>query len=195
MSNQVETIIQVQLTNRDKKTVFFRGFLAFPVIAFIASFSQGTDAAWASGLIVLPLVLTLLFRGVYPSYLLSFNHSVLELNARLSSYVLLLTDDYPSIERNPNVAILLPDIEGGKKLSRGLPLIKWFLAIPLVIVGLLYAALALVYTFIAWIITWSTGNYPAWALDVVLGTIKFWNRLYGYAVILVTDEYPSFSLK
>jgi hypothetical protein len=194
MSNQVETVIQVQLTNRDKKTVFWRGFLAVPVVAFLASFSQGTDAAWASGLIVLPLVLTLVFRGVYPSYLLSFNHSVMELNARLSSYVLLLTDDYPSIERNPNVAILLPDIEGGKKLSRGLPLIKWFLAIPLVIVGLLYAALALVYTFIAWIITWSTGNYPTWALDVVLGTIKFWNRLYGYAVILVTDEYPSFSL-
>jgi hypothetical protein len=174
--------------------VFWRGFLAVPVVAFIASFSQGTDAAWASGLIVLPLVLALLVRGVYPSYLLSFNHSVMELNARLSSYVLLLTDDYPSIERNPNVAVLLPDIEGGKKLSRGLPLIKWFLAIPLVIVGLLYTALALVYTFIAWIITWSTGNYPAWALDVVLGTIKFWNRLYGYAVILVTDEYPSFSL-
>ena len=194
MSNQVETVIQVQLTNRDKKTVFWRGFLAVPVVAFLASFSQGTDAAWASGLIVLPLVLTLLFRGVYPSYLLSFNHSVMELNARLSSYVLLLTDDYPSIERNPNVAVLLPDIEGGKKLSRGLPLIKWFLAIPLVLVGLLYAALALVYTFIAWIITWSTGNYPAWALDVVLGTIKFWNRIYGYAVILVTDEYPSFSL-
>jgi hypothetical protein len=194
MSNQVETVIQVQLTNRDKKTVFWRGFLAVPVVAFIASFSQGTDAAWASGLIVLPLVLALLVRGVYPSYLLSFNHSVMELNARLSSYVLLLNDDYPSIERNPNVAILLPDIESGKKLSRGLPLIKWFLAIPLVVVGLLYAALALVYTFIAWIITWSTGNYPAWALDVVLGTVKFWNRLYGYAVILVTDEYPSFSL-
>jgi hypothetical protein len=194
MSNQVETVIQVQLTNRDKKTVFWRGFLAVPVVAFLASFTQGNDAAWTSGLIVLPLVLALLFRGVYPSYLLSFNHSLMELNARLSSYVLLLNDDYPSIERNPNVAILLPDIEGGKKLSRGLPLIKWFLAIPLVIVGLLYAALALVYTFIAWVITWSTGNYPAWALDVVLGTIIFWNRLYGYAVILVTDEYPSFSL-
>ncbi len=195
MSNQVETIIQVQLTNRDKKTVFWRGILAVPVVVFLASFTQGSDAAWTSGLIVLPLVLALLFRGVYPSYLLSFNHSMMELNARLSSYVLLLTDEYPSIERNPNVAVLLPDTDGGKKLSRGLPLIKWFLAIPLVIVGLLYAALALIYTFIAWIITWSTGNYPAWALDVVLGTIKFWNRLYGYAVILVTDEYPSFSLK
>jgi len=195
MSNQVETIIQVQLTNRDKKTVFWRGILAVPVVVFLASFSQGNEAAWTSGLIVLPLVLALLFRGVYPSYLLSFNHSMMELNARLSSYVLLLTDDYPSIERNPNVAVLLPDTEGGKKLSRGLPLVKWLLAIPLVIVGLLYAALALVYTFFAWIITWSTGNYPAWALDVVLGTIKFWNRIYGYAVILVTDEYPSFSLK
>jgi hypothetical protein len=195
MSNQVETIIQVQLTNRDKKTVFWRGILAVPVVVFLASFTQGNESAWTSGLIVLPLVLTLLFRGVYPSYLLSFNHSLMELNARLSSYVLLLTDDYPSIERNPNVAILLPEIEGGKKLSRGLPLIKWFLAIPLVIVGLIYVAVALVYTFIAWIVTWSTGNYPAWALDVVLGTIKFWNRLYGYAVILVTDEYPSFSLK
>jgi hypothetical protein len=195
MSNQVETIIQVQLTNRDKKTVFWRGILAVPVVVFLASFTQGNESAWTSGLIVLPLVLTLLFRGVYPSYLLSFNHSLMELNARLSSYVLLLTDDYPSIERNPNVAILLPEIEGGKKLSRGLPLIKWFLAIPLVIVGLIYVAVALVYTFIAWIVTWSTGNYPAWALDVVLGTIEFWNRLYGYAVILVTDEYPSFSLK
>ena len=195
MSNQVETIIQVQHTNRDKKTVFWRGILAVPVVVFLASFSQGNEAAWTSGLIVLPLVLALLVRGVYPSYLLSFNHSMMELNARLSSYVLLLTDDYPSIERNPNVAVLLPDTEGGKKLSRGLPLVKWLLAIPLVIVGLLYAALALVYTFFAWIITWSTGNYPAWALDVVLGTIKFWNRIYGYAVILVTDEYPSFSLK
>lgn len=194
MSKQVETIIQVQLTNRNRKTVFWRGFLAVPVVAFLASFSQGNDAAWTSGLIVLPLVLTLLVRGVYPSYLLSFNHSLMELNARLSSYVLLLTDDYPSIERNPNVAVLLPDTEGGKKLNRGLPLIKWFLAIPLVIVGLVYAALALVYTFIAWIITWSTGNYPAWALNVVLGTVKYWNRIYGYAIILVTDEYPSFSL-
>ena len=97
MSNRVETVIQVQLTNRDKKTVFWRGFLAVPVVAFIGSFSQGSDAAWASGLIVLPLVLTLLVRGVYPSYLLSFNHSLMELNARLSSYVLLLNDDYPSI--------------------------------------------------------------------------------------------------
>jgi hypothetical protein len=27
-----------------------------------------------------------------------------------------------------------------------------------------------------------------------LGVTKFWNRVYGYAFLLVTDEYPSFSL-
>lgn len=195
MSNQVETIIQVQLTNRDKKTVFWRGILVFPIFVFLASITPNMDDAWTSGLLVLPVVLALLFRGIYPSFILSFNHSLLELQSRISAYVFLLNDEYPSIERNPSVAILLPDTEGGKKLSRGLPLIKWLFAIPLVIVGLVYSVIALVYTFIAWIITWSTGSYPAWALDVVLGTIKFWNRVYGYAVILVTDEYPSFSLK
>ena len=194
MANQVETIINVQLENRDKKTVFWRGILAVPVVVFVIAFTPMADEAWATGLIILPVVLALVVRGIYPSYVLSFNHGLIELETRLVAYVLLLTDDYPSIERNPNIAVLLPNVDGGKKLNRFMPLVKWILAIPLVIVGLVYALLALVTTFIAWIVTWSTGTYPRWALDIVLGTIKFWNRVYGYAILLVTDEYPGFSL-
>jgi hypothetical protein len=194
MANQVETIINVQLENRDKKTVFWRGILAVPVVVFVIAFTPMAEEAWATGLIILPVVLALVVRGIYPSYVLSFNHGLIELETRLVAYVLLLTDDYPSIERNPNIAVLLPDVDGGKKLNRFMPLVKWILAIPLVIVGLIYALLTLVTTFVAWIITWSTGTYPRWALDIVLGTIKFWNRVYGYAILLVTDEYPGFSL-
>ncbi len=194
MANQVETIINVQLENRDKKTVFWRGILAVPVVIFVIAFTPMAEEAWATGLIILPVVLALVVRGIYPSYVLSFNHGLIELETRLVAYVLLLTDDYPSIERNPNIAVLLPDVDGGKKLNRFMPLVKWILAIPLVIVGLVYALLALITTFVAWIITWSTGTYPLWALDIVLGTIKFWNRVYGYAILLVTDEYPGFSL-
>jgi hypothetical protein len=194
MANQVETIINVQLENRDKKTVFWRGILAVPVVVFVIAFTPMADEAWATGLIILPVVLALVVRGIYPSYVLSFNHGLIELETRLVAYVLLLTDDYPSIERNPNIAVLLPDVDGGKKLNRFMPLVKWILAIPLVIVGLVYALLALVTTFIAWIVTWSNGTYPRWALEIVLGTVKFWNRLYGYAILLVTDEYPGFSL-
>jgi hypothetical protein len=194
MSNQIETIIEHQLDNRDKKTVFWRGILAFPVVVFIASFSTMSDWGWTSGFLFLPTLLALVFRGVYPSYVLTFNHALIELNARIAAYVLLLTDDYPSIERNPKIAVLLPDVDGGKKLGRFIQIFKILLAIPLIIVGLFYAFAALVVSFFAWIHTWSTGRYPEWALGIVLGTIQFWNRLYGYALLLVTDEYPRFTL-
>lgn len=194
MSNQIETVIEYQLDNRDKKTVFWRGILAFPMICFIAAFTEMSQWGWASGFMILPVLLALVFRGIYPSYLLTFNHALIELHTRISSYVLLLTDDYPSIERNPKVAVLLPDVEGGKKLGRFLQIFKVIFAIPLVVVGLIYAVAALAVTFVAWIQTWSTGRYPQWALGIVLGTIQFWNRLYGYAVLLVTDEYPRFTL-
>jgi hypothetical protein len=119
---------------------------------------------------------------------------MLELNARISAYALLLTDEYPSIEANPNIKVELPEIDGGAKLSRVLPLVKWFFAIPLFILGIIYAVIGLVLTFFAWIITSATGNYPESVATYVHSTIEFWNRLYGYAVILVTDDYPSFSL-
>ena len=194
-SNQVETTIEIQLTNRDRKTVFFRGILVFPMAIFIGSFTQSMQAGAAfGGLLFMPAVLALLVRGVYPSYVLSFNKSMLELNARISAYALLLTDEYPSIEANPNIKVDLPEIEGGAKLSRVLPLVKWLFAIPLFIVGIVYAVIGLVLTFFAWIITSATGNYPESIANFVLSTIEFWNRLYGYAVILVTDDYPSFTL-
>ena len=194
-ANQVETLLEVQLTNRNRKTVFFRGILVFPMAIFIGSFTQSMEAGAAfGGLLFVPALLALLVRGVYPSYVLSFNKSMLELNARISAYALLLTDEYPSIEANPNIKVELPDIEGGAKLSRVLPLIKWLFAIPLLIVGIIYAVISLVLTFFAWIITSATGNYPESIANIVLGTIEFWNRLYGYAFILVTDDYPSFTL-
>jgi hypothetical protein len=194
MSNQIETIIEFQLENRDKKTVFWRGILAFPVICFIAAFTEMAHWGWTSGFLVLPTLLALVFTGKYPSYVLSFNHALIELQTRLTAYVLLLTDDYPSIERNPMIAVLLPDVEEGKKLGRILQIFKVIFVIPLVIVGFIYALGALFVTFVAWVSTWSTGRYPAWAVDYILGTIAFWNRIYGYALLMVTDEYPRFTL-
>jgi TRAP-type mannitol/chloroaromatic compound transport system permease small subunit len=194
MSNQIETIIEYQLENRDKKTVFWRGILAFPVVIFLATFTEMAHWGWTSGFLVVPTLLALVFTGKYPSYVLSFNHALIELQTRVTAYVFLLTDDYPSIERNPKIAVLLPDVDGGKKLGRGIQILKVLFAIPLVIVGLIYAIGAAFVTFAAWIHTWSTGSYPEWALNYILGTIQFWNRLYGYALLMVTDEYPRFTL-
>ena len=140
-------------------------------------------------------MLALVFRGKYPSYVLTFNHAVVELSTRLAAYVLILNDKYPSIEANSKVAVLFPDVEGGKKLNRALPLVKWFLAIPHYIVGVIYLVISLVVTVIAWVQTSITGRYPKWAGEIVLGTIAYWNRVQGYMLLLVTDKYPTFRLK
>jgi TRAP-type mannitol/chloroaromatic compound transport system permease small subunit len=194
MSKQIKTDIEITYKNRNRKTVFWRGLLVFPMAVFIGSFAVNSNAGWATGLIVVPALLTLVFRKVYPSYLLEFNHEFLELQTRVIAYALLLTDDYPSIERNKNIEVTFPEIKGGKSLNRWLPLIKWFLAIPLVFVGIIYSLIALGMTFIAWIMTSTTGNYPQWAGKFVFKTIRFWNRVSGYALILVSDKYPSFGL-
>ncbi|MSZ37905.1 MAG: hypothetical protein F2603_01585, partial [Actinobacteria bacterium] len=148
MSNQIETSFQVQLDNRDRATVFARVILAFPVFVFLSSFSVESifneNSMQTYGLLVLPVILALLFRGVYPSYVLVFNKALFGLGNRVWAYVSLLTDSYPSIEESEVVRITYPEIDGGKTLSRGLPLIKWFLAIPLYIVGLVYVIYGLI---------------------------------------------------
>ena len=194
MANQIVTNIEVQIENRDRLTVFFRLFTSLPIFAFLYLFQQFTANDWSTLVLALPVAAALVVRQVYPSWLLNFNHAVLEFSTRIAAYVLLLTDDYPTFERNPKVAVLFPDVEGGKKLNRGLPLVKWFLAIPLYIVGCLYILMTLVATVLAWAITSLTGTYPVWAGEITLNTLRFWNRVYGYAIVLVTDEYPSFSL-
>jgi hypothetical protein len=198
MSNQIETSFQVQLDNRDRATAFARVILAFPVFIFVSSFSIETffsdNMLQAYGLVILPVVLALLFRGVYPSYALTFNKALFGLVNRVWAYIALLTDEYPSIEDSGVVRITYPEIDGGKTLSRGLPLVKWLLAIPLYIVGIVYSIYGFIMLVLAWVNIILTGTMSETSADVIVRVSQFWNRIYGYAVILVTDEYPSFSL-
>ena len=196
MSNQIITEINVDLDNRDKKTALFRFFSAVPVLIFLSSFSEFADdlPGVIGGLLVLPVVLSMLFRNVYPSYVLSFNKALLELSNRVNAYLLVLTDEYPSIEANQRVRLIYPEIDGGKKLSPWMPLVKWFLAIPLFLLGIIYAIYGFALTLISWFSVITKGFYPEDKAEEVIKVIAYWNRLYGYALLLVTDEYPSFSL-
>jgi hypothetical protein len=196
MSNQIETQVDVTLTERNRLTAFFRIILVVPMAIFVASFapnwSNNTDS-WMVGVLILPTALAIVFRQVYPSYVLTFNEALLSLQTRVDAYVLLLTDEYPSIEDNDVVSVTFPEVDA-KSLNRWMPLIKWFLAIPLYLVGVAYIIYAAFLTFFAWISILFTGNYPEFCAEGVVGTIAYWNRVVGYALVLVTDEYPSFSL-
>jgi hypothetical protein len=198
MSNQIETTITVQLEDRDRKSVALRIFLVVPIAIFVSAFTAWSGSSEASaflpGLLFLPVVLALVFRGIYPSYILDFNRSLLALSTRLSAYIFLLNDNYPSIEESADVTITFPDVEGGAKLERYLPLVKWFLAIPLYLVGFVYVIYGLAVLVFTWFTILFTGKMPAASAEVLLGVTQYWNRVYGYAFVLVTDEYPSFSL-
>ena len=198
MSKQIETTIDVQLENRDRILVAFRLILVVPIALFLSAFTAWSDssflAAYAAGFAFLPALLAILFRGVYPSYVLAFNKALLGLSTRVTAYATVLTDRYPSIEDDESVNITYPEIDGGRALNRGLVLVKWLLAIPLYIVGIFYIIYAFVLVVFAWFTILATGSMPAAAADGIVRTIQYWNRVSGYAVLLVTDEYPSFSL-
>ena len=200
MSQQIVTKIEIQFENRNSMTALFRAILVVPIAIFASSFGSyasnrnDSSSLYFGGLFVLPVVLALLFSGMYPSYVLQFNQAFLALTVRIAAYFFLLTDDYPSIEANEKIGVEFPEIDGGKTLNRGLPLVKWFLAIPLYIVGFIYSIYAFMLTIVAWVTIVFTRKYPEWCTAGVVGTISYWNRVAGYAILLVTDEYPSFSL-
>lgn len=200
MSNQIETQIDVTLTERNRVTALFRLVLVVPIAIFLATFTPSVADLESSdmnslyaGFFALPVALAIIFRQIYPSYLLAFNEALLSLQTRINAYILLLSDEYPSIEENDVVSVTFPEVDA-KALNRFLPLVKWFLAIPLYLVGIAYIVYALFLTLFAWVSILFTGNYPEYCAEVVVGVMAFWNRVAGYALLLVTDEYPTFSL-
>jgi hypothetical protein len=197
MSNQIETQIDVSLTERNRVTALFRIVLIAPITIFVLSFApqqfDSDNMSWVAGVFVLPVALSIVFRQAYPSYLLAFNEAFISLSTRFDAYLLVLTDEYPSLEENDVVSVTFPEVDP-KALNRFLPLVKWFLAIPLYVVGLVYAIYAFFLTIFAWVSVVLTGNYPEWCAEGVVGTIAYWNRILGYALLMVTDEYPTFSL-
>jgi hypothetical protein len=198
MSNQIETQIDVSLTERNRLTALFRIILVVPAFIFVSSFAPATafsddGVGIFAGLLALPAALAIVVRQVYPSYVLAFNEALLSLQTRVDAYLLLLTDEYPSIEENDLVSVTFPEVDA-KQLNRFLPLIKWLLALPLYLVGILYIIYAALLTLLGWFSILFTGNYPEVCAEGVVGTIAYWNRVVGYAFLLVTDEYPTFSL-
>lgn len=198
MSNQIETQIDVSLTERNRLTAFFRIILAVPALIFVSSFAPSASfsddsLAIFAGVLTLPAALAIVVRQVYPSYVLAFNEALLSLQTRVDVYLVLLADEYPSIEENDIVSVTFPEVDA-KQLNRWLPLIKWLLALPLYFAGLVYLIYAALLTLLGWFSILFTGNYPEVCAEGVVGTIAYWNRVVGYALLMVTDEYPTFSL-
>jgi hypothetical protein len=183
-------------------STFFRVFAAIPILIVLAlmqpdvfdnSRGNGGSAAVAAGILFLPVVVMLLFRRKYPGWWFDWNLELTRFTTRISTYLLLLDDRYPSTDDHQSVHLDLerPD---GKALSRWLPLVKWLLAFPHYIVLFALAIGAFFVVIYAWFAILFTGRYPRWAFDYNVGVMRWGLRVEAYALLLATDRYPPFSL-
>ena len=166
----------------------FRIVLAIPALIVLAVLNS------TRALLFLPPLLLILFRNKYPRWWFDWNLQLLRFENRVSSYLLLLRDEYPSTdeEQAVHLDIGFPDV--AVELNRGLPLVKWLLAIPHYIVLAVLGIAVAVGTVIGWFIVLVTGQLPLWLFDFIVGVLRWSNRVTGYAYILVTDVYPPFRL-
>ena len=118
-----------------------------------------TSGGIAAGLFLATLLM-ILFRQRYPRWWFDFALGLTRFGARLSAYVALLTDQYPSTVEEQNVHLELdyPDVE--RDLNRWLPLVKWLLAIPHFIILFFLSVAAFFAVVVAWFAILFTGRYP-----------------------------------
>ncbi len=204
MATEYPVNISVDYPDRklNKLTTFFRLFTVIPILIILAllmynsfSFStkEGGSTAIGIGLVFLPLVLMILFRRKYPRWWYDWNLNMTKFIYRVNAYFYLLTDVYPSTDEEQSVHVEMPYPDVAS-LNRWLPLVKWILVIPHIIVLCFLGIAALVVIIIAWFAILFTGNYPRGMFDFIAGYMRWCIRIYGYALILVTDKYPPFSL-
>ena len=155
----------------------------------------------------------ILFTGRYPRPLFDFNVGVLRWSWRVAFYGsgAFGTDRYPpfSLDEHPEYPATL-NIDYPARLSHGLVLVKWLLALPhLVIVGVFVGSgtylaervgqwsfsfsggLISLLALVAGILLLITGRYPQGLFDFILGLDRWVLRVAAY-VGLMTDDYPPF---
>jgi len=192
----------------NRVTTFFRVVLIIPIAIVSAVLTAGatqtvydrsgqvvrhTSGGIAAGLFVATMLM-ILFRQRYPRWWFDFALELARFGTRVGAYLVLLTDQYPSTveEQSVHLQIDYPDVE--RDLNRWLPLVKWLLAIPHFLVLFVLSVAALFAVLIAWFAILFTGQYPRGLFDFVVGVARWSLRVQAYAILLVTDSYPPFSL-
>ena len=202
--------LQVDYSDQhNRATTFFRIVLVIPIAIVYAVLtagetrtvyeqSTGEAVSTTSGGIVaglfLATLLMIVFRQRYPRWWFDFALELTRFGTRIGAYFVLLTDQYPSTVEEQQVHLELDYPEVERDLNRWLPLVKWLLALPHYLVLIALAVAAFFAVVLAWFAILFTGRYPRGLFDFVVGVARWGLRVQAYAVLLLTDRYPPFSL-
>ena len=184
-------------------TTAFRFLIAIPIVVVLTMLSGSTfndsDNSARNSLVIggaavfVPLVLMLVFRQKYPRWWFDWNLNLLRFSNRVTAYLALLDDRYPSTDEDQSVHLDFAYPEA-QSMNRWLPLVKWLLAIPHYVVLFFLGIAVLVSIIVAYFAILFTGRYPRSLFEFVVGVMRWSNRVNAYAFTLVTDQYPPFRL-
>jgi hypothetical protein len=197
----------------DRFTTFFRLLWVIPIGIVFGILSSTASQTWtiiengeivetvsrSAGGIVAGLAgataLMIIFREKYPRWWFDFALEFSRFSARIGAYLALLTDQYPSTDEQQAIHLDIDYPDVPRDLNRFLPLVKWLLAIPHYVVLAFLAVGAVFAVFFAWWAILFTGRYPRGLFDYVVGVGRWAIRVNAYVVLMVTDDYPPFSLR
>jgi hypothetical protein len=179
----------------------FRIFAVIPIAIVLGTVMGGSATAGnrtiviaGGGLLFAPPLLMIVFRQRYPRWWLDWNVELMRFATRVTAYVALMDDRYPSTEDEQSVHLDVPRPDAERDLNRWLPLVKWLLAIPHYIVLFFLDIAGFFVVVFAWFAILFTGRYPRGAFTFVEGVMRWHLRVVAYAIVLVTDVYPPFSM-
>jgi hypothetical protein len=196
----------------DRLTTLFRVILIIPILIVLVVLSAAVNetvttedngvitttsrsGAGIAGGLCIATMLMIVFRKRYPRWWFDFAREFTRFGARILAYIVLVTDRYPSTveEQSVHLEIDYPDVE--RDLNRWMPLVKWLLTIPHLVVLIVLGVIGIVTVVVAWFAILFTGRYPRALFDYVVGVGRWALRVQAYALLLVTDQYPPFSLR
>jgi hypothetical protein len=187
----------------NRLTTAFRIIVIIPILILLESVSGGkfnyghhggAVAYGAGGMLVLAPLLMILFRQKYPRWWFDWNLELQRFSSRVGVYLAVMDDRYPSTDERQSVQLDYDYPDAERDLNRWLPLVKWLLVIPHLIVLVFLTIAAVFAVIIAWFAIVFTGRYPRGLFDFVEGTFRWGQRVLAYAFLMVTDQYPPFRL-
>ncbi len=176
----------------NRLTTGLRVFTAIPIVIVAGAVGGGSYAA--GGVLFFGPLLMIVFRQKYPRWWFDWNRELLRFQNRVGVYLALMDDRYPATDEQQAVRLDFEHPDAIRDLNRWLPLVKWLLAVPHYIV-LLFLYIGAIFAVIgAWFAILFTGRYPRGLFDYLVGVGRWQNRVVGYAFLLITDQYPPFTL-
>lgn len=174
----------------DRVSTLLRVFYILPILTVVCALGGA-----AGGALFFPTMLMILFRQKYPRWWFDFVLQLTRFETRVIVYLAMMSDRYPSTDEEQYVSLEMDYPDAKADLNRWMPLVKWALALPhyivlaFLLVGAVFAGL------FAWFAIVFTGKYPRGLFDYLEGVMRWALRVEAYALFLVTDEYPPFSMK